>query len=119
MGIRRFEEILGWQKARELVRAIYRVTDEGQFKRDFGLRDQIQRAGVSVMSNIAEGFARRNNKEFARFLDIAYASAAEVQSQLYVALDVGYLDATQFEHLFNLARETMALIVGFHNTLQS
>lgn len=116
-GIQRFEDIRGWQKARELVREIYKITDEGPFKRDWGLRDQIRRAAVSAMSNIAEGFARKNDKEFVRFLNFASASASEVQSQLYVALDIGYLNQAQFERLYGLARDTIALIAGFRNTL--
>src|SRR5206468_174602 len=79
------------QSARKLVAAIYRVSKEGEFARDFGLRNQIRRAALSVMANIAEGFSYRSDKEFAKFLLIAKASALEVQSHLYAALDQGYL----------------------------
>ncbi len=89
--ITRFEEIEAWQKARQLSAAIYKTTNAGIFSRDFGLRDQIRRAAVSVMSNIAEGFDRGGNKEFIQFLYIAKGSAAEIQAQLYVALDAGYM----------------------------
>jgi len=112
-AIRRFEEIDAWQRARELTRAIYEVTRSGTFARDFGLRDQIRRAAVSVMSNIAEGFGRGGNREFLQFLSVARGSVAEVQAQLYVALDAGYLQRTQFDSLFRLATETGSLIGGF------
>ena len=89
--IEKFEDIEAWQKARGLSKAVYAVTGDGTFARDFGLRDQIRRAAVSVMSNIAEGFDRGGNRELTQFLYIAKGSAAEVQAQLYVALDAGYL----------------------------
>ena len=102
-AFRRFEDIEAWQLGRELARCVYEATREGEFARDFGLRDQIQRAAVSVTSNIAEGFERRSSAEFARFLLIARGSAGEVRSQLYLALDLGYIDADRFEHLTRLA----------------
>ena len=86
--ISKFEELIAWQKSRELVTAIYKVTNGKEFSRDFGLRDQIQRAAVSIMSNIAEGFERAGRAEFHQFLVIAKGSCAEVRSQLYVALDI-------------------------------
>jgi four helix bundle protein len=86
--IKRFEEIKAWQKARELVAEVYRICVAGPIARDYGLKDQLCRAAVSSMSNIAEGFARRTDKDFAHFLDVAKGSAVEVQSLLYVALDV-------------------------------
>jgi four helix bundle protein len=86
--IKRFEDIKAWQAARELVSAVYRVSGKGKFEKDFGLRDQIRRAAVSVMSNIAEGFERCSDKEFNRFLYIAKGSAGEVRSHLFVALDL-------------------------------
>jgi four helix bundle protein len=106
------EEIQAWQKARELVREIYKTCQDGRLKRDFGLRDQICRASVSSMSNIAEGFARKNDREFAHFLDIAKGSGTEVQSLLYVALDVGYVTQDDFDRLYKLAAEAVALISG-------
>jgi four helix bundle protein len=89
--IERFEDLIAWQKARALTRCIYDVTRQGPFSRDFGLSRQIQRAAVSIMSNIAEGFERNNPGEFHQFLSIAKGSCAELRSQLYVAVDVGYL----------------------------
>jgi four helix bundle protein len=90
-SIEKFEDIEAWQKARELTREIYRVTNQGAFAKDFGLRDQIRRASVSIMSNIAEGFGRGGNREFIQFLSMAKGSVSEVQAQLYVAVDVGYI----------------------------
>lgn len=87
--IERFEELIAWQKARELTKAVYRITKQGAFAKDFGLSSQIQRAAVSVMSNIAEGFERHRRTEFHQFLSTAKASCAEVRSQLYVAYDIG------------------------------
>jgi four helix bundle protein len=84
----RFEDLIAWQKARLLTKSIYEITQQGAFARDFGLSSQIQRAAVSVMSNIAEGFERRSLNEFHHFLLVAKASCAEVRSQLYVAFDI-------------------------------
>ncbi len=81
-----FEEIESWQKARELTRKVYAVSNQGAFTKDFGLRDQIRRASVSIMSNIAEGFERDGNREFLQFLAVAKGSSGEVRAQLYVAL---------------------------------
>jgi four helix bundle protein len=117
-AIRRFEEIDAWQKARELTRAIYAATCDGGFSKDFGLKDQIRRAAVSVMSNIAEGFDRGRNREFVYFLSIAKGSAAETKAQLYVALDAGYVDKNQFQELYRLATETGNLIGGFMRYLR-
>ena len=103
---RSFEEIVAWQKARVLTAEVYAVTRDESFRRDFGLRDQICRASVSVMSNVAEGFERGSRREFARFLRIARGSVGEVRAQLYVALDVGYLDADTFD---GLAEQTRAI----------
>jgi four helix bundle protein len=98
-AIKKFEDIEAWQEARILVLSIYAVTNNGDFAKDFGLRDQIRRAVLSIMSNIAEGFERGGPKEFARFLVIAKASAAEVRSQLYVAKDLKYIEESMFETL--------------------
>ncbi len=110
--IEKFEDIEAWQKARVLCREIYSITRQGDFTRDYGLRDQIRRASVSVMSNIAEGFERGGNKEFLNFLFIAKGSAGEVRAQLYVALDVGFLSQPQFDQLTTLCIETSRLISG-------
>ncbi len=108
----KFEEIQCWQKARELTRKIYSASMSGRFARDFGLKDQIRRASVSVMSNIAEGFDRSGTAEFIRFLSIAKGSAAEVRCQLYVAADQGYIDTSQFQELSALANETGLMTGG-------
>jgi len=89
--IEKFEDIEAWQQARQFAKAVNAVTSEEKFAHDFGLRDQIQRAAVSVMSNIAEGFERGGVREFIQFLFIAKGSTAEVQAQPYMALDVGYI----------------------------
>ena len=117
--IERFEDIEAWKKARELTRIIYTITAKGDFAKDYGLRDQIRRASVSVMSNIAEGFERGGNKEFRQFLSMAKGSAAEVRSQLYVAFDSGYLEESDFRTLYELAEETGRLIGGFMRYLES
>ena len=117
--MRRVEDIQAWQKARELVREIYKSTADGSLARDFGFRDQIRRAAVSSMSNVAEGFARKSDKDFARFLDIARGSAIEVQSLLYVALDVRYIGGHEFEKLSRLANEAASLIGGLTSYLRS
>src|SRR3954467_5237111 len=99
--VERFEELVAWQKARELTREIYRVTREGTFARDFGWRDQIQRAAVSIMSNIAEGFERGKRTEFHQFACIAKGSCGEVRSTLYVAVDVGHITEDRLPDLYN------------------
>jgi len=116
--IGRFEDIQAWQKARELVSEIYKICAGGHFSKDFGLKDQICRAAVSSMSNIAEGFAKKGDKDFAHFLDIARGSAVEVQSLLYVALDVGYIEKSGFEKLYKMTDETASLIGGFTSYLR-
>jgi len=116
--IERFEDILAWQKARVLVAAIYETSTNGRFAKDFGLRDQIRRAAVSIMLNIAEGFARKSNREFFQFLVIAHGSAAEVQAALYVALDQKYISQKHFENLYKMADETSKTIMGFSNYLR-
>ncbi|PSQ82957.1 MAG: four helix bundle protein [Bacteroidetes bacterium QS_7_67_15] len=115
----RFEDIESWQKARRLARRIYELTGNGDFARDFGLRDQIRRAAVSIMSNIAEGFERDSRREFARFLDIARASTGEVRSQLYVACDIGYLDECTFETLKEQCEEIARLLSGLIRYLRN
>jgi four helix bundle protein len=99
--LNRIEDIEAWQEARRLVGRIYGTTRQGVFSRDFGLCDQVQRAAVSVMANIAEGFGRRSHREFANFLNVARASTAEVSSHLYVALDQGYLAQETFDELLD------------------
>src|SRR3954470_17779514 len=107
------EDIQAWQKARQLTKQIYEATSDGRFAQDFGLRNQIQRASVSIMANIAEGFGRRSDKEFANFLNMAHGSASETQSHLYVALDLSYIDQPLFQSisgtLDEVSRMTLAL----------
>jgi four helix bundle protein len=110
--IGRFEELIAWQKARELTKAIYEITREERFVRDFGLSGQIQRAAVSIMSNIAEGFERDSRAEFHRFLTIAKSSCAEVRSQLYIALDIGYINEADFNGLKTRTEEVSRIIGG-------
>ena len=117
--IKRFEDIVAWQEARGLAKTVYSMTSSGGFSRDFGLRDQIQRAAVSVSSNIAEGFERSGNKEFAKFLWIAKGSVGEVISQLYVALDVGYITEEQFSVAAEHARHCSYLIYKFIESLKN
>jgi len=112
-SLQRFEDIKAWKKARELSGIIYQFTVEGNFKKDFVLRDQIRRSCVSIMSNIAEGFDRGGNREFIHFLYIAKGSTAELESQLYIALDNGYIHWKQFDKAMELTSSIKSLIAGF------
>jgi four helix bundle protein len=116
--ISRFEDIKAWQEARVLVRMIYKPTSSGSLAKDYGLRDQIQRASVSAMTNIAEGFDCESKLEFARFLGIARRSAVEVQSLLYTSFDVDYITEVQLKEHYEQARKTKALIGGFKRSLK-
>ena len=116
--LERFEDIEAWKKARELIRSVYQITATGEFGRDFGLRDQIRRAAVSVLSNIAEGFERDGNKEFLQFLSLAKGSCGEVRAQLYVALDQAYIKDSQFQELFDQTMRVSRLIAGLIKYLQ-
>ncbi len=118
MKIEKFEDIQAWQKARELVKSVYRITSRGGFAKDYSLKDQIRRASVSIISNIAEGFARQTNKEFSQFLHIALGSVAEVQSQLYVAQDLNYISKEEFGRIYELSSEVARLVTGFIKYLQ-
>jgi four helix bundle protein len=111
--IQKFEDILAWQKARELTREVYAHSRTGTFAKDFGLRDQIQRASVSIMGNVAEGFDRGGDKEFIQFLSVSKGSCGEVKSHLYVALDQKYIGSDQFNRLYNSADEVGRLLAGF------
>lgn len=114
MKIERFEDIIAWQKAQELTLSIYK---EFTNSKDFGFRDQIQRASVSIMNNIAEGFERRGDKEFKHFLFISKGSCAEVRSMLYLALNLGYINKEQHEKYYNLSLDISRLLSGFIKTL--
>lgn len=115
-----FEEIISWQNARELNVEIYKITNSNElFNNDFGLRDQIRRASISISSNIAEGFEKQTTKEFIRFLYIAKASAGEVRSQLYLAFDLKYISKNEFNELKLKINEVSKLISGLLKYLHS
>ncbi|HEX6748203.1 MAG TPA: four helix bundle protein [Longimicrobium sp.] len=118
MPVSRFEDLKAWQKAKQLCVDIYRVTGSGRFARDFGLRDQIQRASVSVMSNIAEGFERNSKPEFARFITFARGSAGEVRSQLYLARDLEYVGEKDFGALLEKCSEITRMLVSLRKSLE-
>ena len=114
-----FEDLIAWQKARDLVVSVYALTGDGAFSRDFGLRDQIQPAAVSIMSNLAEGFERGSRPDFHRFVVIAKASCAEVRSQLYIACDIGYINEEQLKQHQMQAREVARILGGLRLSLES
>ncbi|MGH9915830.1 MAG: four helix bundle protein [Pyrinomonadaceae bacterium] len=116
--VERFEDLIAWQKARLLTRKIYVVTEQGQFAKDFGLRDQIRRAAVSIMSNLAEGFERGRSTEFHQFLSIAKGSCAELRAQLYVALDAGHINEDKFNELMIDGMEVGRIIGGLRAAIQ-
>jgi len=114
MTIDRFEDIKAWQEARNLVKMVYEtVLENKKFSQDFGLRNQMQRAAVSVMSNIAEGFGRQSDRELIQFLTISRGSVSELQSQLYIALDLTYINLTKFNRLYEKSSDVAKLINGF------
>ena len=117
-GVQRFEDLVAWQKARTLTGEIYRLTGQGMLARDHGLKNQMQRAAVSVMSNIAEGFERRSRRDFRHFLVIAKASSAELRSQLYVALDAGLIGQSQFDAVTTQAIEVSRVLSGLHRSIR-
>lgn len=110
MGVRYFEELEVWKEARKLTKEIYEITKAPNFSKDIGLIDQIRRASVSVMSNIAEGFERGSNQEFLQFLYIAKGSSGEVRAQLYVALDQGYVNEEKFSELNKLTKRVSIML---------
>jgi len=117
--IERFEDIEAWKKARELTKIIYEVTAQGKLAADFSLRDQLRRASVSIMANIAEGFEREGNKEFRQFLAMAKGSVGEVKALLYVALDAGLTSSEHFRRIIALADEASRLLAGFLRYLKA
>jgi len=117
--IERFEDIEAWKVAREISQQVYSITRSGNFAKDFGLRDQMQRSAVSIMANIAEGFDSGSSREFVRFLGYALRSATELQSHLYVALDQDYLNKQEFDVLFTSITKCKNLISGFARYLRS
>ena len=116
--IQQFEDILSWQKARELARGIYAATRKSEFSKDFALKDQIRRAVISITSNIAEGFERDGSIEFIQFLSHAKGSCGEVRSQLYIALDAGYLNEDEWKTLHDSCLEISRLLNSFSNYLR-
>ena len=119
MKVKSFEDMQVWQDAREFVKSVYNLTSEYKFKRDYGLRDQIRRAVVSIMNNISEGFERDNNKEFIKFLGYAKGSAGEVRSMLYVALDQKYISEDSFEKNYNEVVSIIKQISNFKKYLRN
>jgi four helix bundle protein len=112
MKIKKFEDLESWKKARKLANTVYEATAAGSFMRDFALKDQIRRASISILSNIAEGFERGGDKEFLQFLAVAKGSSGEVRAQLYIAMDQGYLSQDLFESLSLNANDIGRLISG-------
>ena len=113
-----FEQIISWQKARELNKEIYAITQKTNFNKDYGLRNQIRRASISISSNIAEGYGRKTDKEFIYFLNIAQASCYEVKSQLYLALDILYITEAEFQNVFSICDEISKTIFGLIKHLE-
>jgi four helix bundle protein len=116
--VERFEDLIAWQKARKLTGRIYKTTSQGNFVRDFNLKDQIRRAAVSIMSNIAEGFERNSAADFHRFLVMAKGSCAELRNQLYISLDVAHIPTEEFDSLMADAVEVGRIIGGLRASVQ-
>jgi four helix bundle protein len=114
MGIARFEDIIAWQKAKELTIQVYQLFENSK---DFGFKDQLQRASVSVMNNIAEGFERKSNKEFKQYLYIAKGSCGEVRSMLIVAFELKKINTSDYEALLSLSLEISRMLFGLINKL--
>ena len=119
MIAKRFEDLIFWQKSRELTKLVYTATRKPEFRKDFGLKEQIQRSCVSVMSNAAEGFGRGGNSEFIQFLFVAKGSLSEVKSQLYVGLDLSYITSSEFKKAYEMTEEISRLINSFIKRLKN
>ena len=117
-SFKRFEDIVAWQKARSITQRVYLLSNRGEFARDFSLRDQMKRASVSIMANIAEGHGRRTNTEFANFLNIARGSAVELQSHLYVALDLTYITEDEFRDVYAQLDEVSKMTISLAQYLR-
>ncbi|HEX2867372.1 MAG TPA: four helix bundle protein [Ignavibacteriales bacterium] len=117
MKIEKFEDIESWKAARELTHKVYNLCNNGRFSRDYGLRDQIQRASVSIMANIAEGFDSKSNKSFLNFLNYSFRSASEVQSLLYVAMDQNYITMEEFDCIYRETIRIKSLLMGLSRYL--
>jgi len=115
--INRFEDLICWQKARIIMKDIYSITKKGDFAKDYTLKDQIRRAGISVMLNIAEGFCRKSHKEFKQFLFYSHGSVGEIQSALYVAFDQEYITQNIFDDLYAKCEEDSKIISGLIKSL--
>ena len=116
--VSKFEDLLAWQRAHQLAVCVYQLTAKEPFARDFALKDQILRAAISVMSNIAEGFERYSRSEFRQFLSIARGSVGEVRSQLHLAKSLGYVAQDEFEQAYGLCRDVGNLIGGLRKSLE-
>lgn len=117
--ITHFEDIEAWKTSRELCRFVYRLSSKSSFSKDFGLREQIRRAAVYAMSNIAEGFESQSQAQFVRYLGLAKGSAGEVRSQAYLALDLQYITQEEFNTLFDLADKTARQLARFIGYLEN
>ncbi len=113
MSVKQFEDLEVWKDARRLTQCIYQITQTDKFSRDFALRDQIRRATISIMSNIAEGFERGGNQEFCQFLYVAKGSCGEVRSQLYIALDQNYISRNEIDQLKDSYQRLSSMISNF------
>lgn len=118
MAAKRFEDLEVWISAKDFAVTLYKLTEQGDFKKDFGLKDQMRRASVSIISNIAEGFERNGNKEFIQFLSIAKGSAGEVRTQLYIAKELNYVSETDFNKLNEQITQVSKMLSGFMNYLK-
>jgi four helix bundle protein len=118
-GFKRVEDIEAWQEARKLATQVYKLTSVGAWSKDFGLRDQTRRSAVSIACNIAEGFAREGSVEFNRFLIIARGSAVELKTQMYIALDLGYIDKAAFDAVYESTDKVCRMIAGLVQYLRS
>jgi four helix bundle protein len=114
-----FEDLIVWQRARALAKEVYGLTSETTFQNDYGLRSQMQRAGVSIISNKAEGFERGSRREFHQFLTIAKGSCGELRAQLYVSLDVGYINQTQFDRTLANTQAVSKLLAALMSSLDA
>lgn len=119
MKVKRFEDLQVWQDSRSFVKSIYELTSSLNFSKDYGLRDQIQRASVSIMNNISEGFERDSNREFIKFLGYSKGSAGEVRSMLYIALDLKYITKEEFDLAFNQAINIITQLANFIKYLKT
>jgi four helix bundle protein len=118
-GAKTFEDLEVWRKSRTLAANVYSLSNKELFVKDFGLKDQMRRASVSILSNIAEGFERKSNKEFLYFLNVAKASAGELRAQTYLTLDLKYLTKNEFELILNDIIEISKMLYGLMKHLET